>query len=251
MPSSWKKARKKLLKEGKLTKYLTYASGEIIIIAVGILLALYLNNRNQYRSDRQKEDRYYRAIRDQLREDLLTLKGEIGYNRAYQGQFARAAGLITANARGETDTLAAIALNMLRYSDFRRKSSIYQTLVNSGEVILLKNARVTSNLETLEEVYLYINRLEENHATLILSVIIPDLKATLQFEPIRVVDDEALFSPAFKNDLDILSGLMQEKSDAYGQAAEVIRTILQLIGEELGQGSPGPAGEDPTNTQGP
>ena len=43
----FKKARKKLLTENKFTKYLLYALGEIILVIIGILIALNINNKNE------------------------------------------------------------------------------------------------------------------------------------------------------------------------------------------------------------
>ena len=228
-----KKIRKKLLEEGKLTNYLAYAFGEIIIVVIGILLALCLNNWNQNRSDNKLGIQYYQSIKNQLKEDSNILTGEMYYNQTYYSQFAYAGKLIRSNAKNEIDTLGKIALNMLRYSDFRRKSNIYQTLINSGEIIVLKNSNITEKLQSLEEIYLYINRLEENHSTIILSQIIPDIKETLQFDPIKVVRPEIIFSYEFRNNFDILTGLMNEKLDAYRQAEDMIETIIGLIDKEL------------------
>jgi len=228
-----KKIRKKLLEEGKLTKYLAYAFSEIIIVVIGILLALYLNNWNQNRADNKLEIQYYQSIKNQLKEDSNILTGEMYYNQTYYSQFAYAGNLIRSDAKNEIDTLGKIAFNMLRYSDFRRKSNIYQTLINSGEIIVLKNNNITEKLQSLEEIYLYINRLEENHSSIILSQIIPDIKETLQFDPIKVLRPEIIFSFEFKNNFDILTGLMNEKLDAYKQAEDMIETIIGFIDKEL------------------
>jgi hypothetical protein len=94
MPLNLKKIRIKLIEEGKLTKYLTYAFGEIIIVVIGILLALYLNNWNQNRADKKLEIQYYQSIRNQLKEDSNILAGEIYYNQTYYSQFVYASNLI-------------------------------------------------------------------------------------------------------------------------------------------------------------
>ncbi len=228
-----KKIRKKLLEERKLSKYLAYALGEIIIVVIGVLFALYLNNWNQSRADNKLEIRYYQSIKNQLKQDSIILTGEMYYNQTYYSQFTFACDLIRSEVKKEIDTLGKIAFNMLRYSDFRRKSNIYQTLINSGEIKVLKNNNITEKLQSLEEIYLYINRLEENHSTIILSQIIPDIKETLQFDPIKVEKPEILFSYKFKNNFDILTGLMNEKLDAYKQAEDMIETIIGSIDMEL------------------
>ena len=55
MLTFFRRIRKGLLGEGATSKYLLYAIGEILLVMVGILLALQVNNWNQDRADRQKE----------------------------------------------------------------------------------------------------------------------------------------------------------------------------------------------------
>ena len=47
----FRKIRQKLLIENKLSKYLLYAIGEILLVVIGIMIALYVNNKNQERGE--------------------------------------------------------------------------------------------------------------------------------------------------------------------------------------------------------
>jgi hypothetical protein len=228
-----RKTRNKLFNEGNLIKYLTYAVGEIIIVVVGILLALYLNNWNQKRTNNKLEIQYYQSMKNQLNEDLTTLIGEMNYNQNYLNQFSYAKKLILLNDKSKIDTLEKIVLNMVRYSDFRRKSNVYQTLVNSGEIIIINNYKITERLQSLEENYIYINRLEENHATIIISQIIPAIRQIIQFNPLKVEDPRTLFNFKFQNNFDMLIDIMNEKMEAYKQAKNEINSINKLIDQEL------------------
>lgn len=228
-----RKTRNKLFKEGNLKKYLTYAVGEIIIVVVGILLALYLNNWNQKRTNNKLEIQYYQSMKNQLNEDLNTLIGEMNYNQNYLNQFSYAKKLILLNDKSKIDTLGKIVLNMVRYSDFRRKSNVYQTLVNSGEIIIINNYKITERLQSLEENYNYLNRLEENHATIIISQIIPVIRQIIQFNPLKVEDPRTLFNFKFQNNFDMLIDIMIEKMEAYKQAKNEINSIIKLIDQEL------------------
>jgi hypothetical protein len=225
--------RNRLLKEGNLRKFLIYAVGEIIIVVAGILLALYLNNWNQERTDKNLEIQYYQSIKNQLNEDLNIIIGEIHYNQNFLNQFYYAKSLISQNDKNKIDTLGRISLKMIRFSDFRRKSNIYQTLINSGEIIKINNYRITERLQSLEETYTYINRLEENHLSIILSEIIPDLKQKFQFDPLKVENPESLFNYRFQNDFVILITIMGEKSEIYNRAEDEIHSIIDLIDQEL------------------
>ncbi len=63
----WKKIKRKLINEGNLKRYLIYAFGEVILVVIGILIAVQLNNWNQKRiSDLQIE-----KLLDKVEEDLI------------------------------------------------------------------------------------------------------------------------------------------------------------------------------------
>ena len=64
--SLFRSIRRKLLNEGKLVRYLTYAVGEVVLIIVGIMIALQLNNWNEDRKAQAEFDEYI----VQLREDV-------------------------------------------------------------------------------------------------------------------------------------------------------------------------------------
>jgi hypothetical protein len=51
--------RKNLLNEGKTSKYFKYAIGEIILVVIGILIALQINNWNEHRKNKLTESDYY------------------------------------------------------------------------------------------------------------------------------------------------------------------------------------------------
>lgn len=78
----YRKIRQKLIKSGKLSKYIFYAVGEISLIVIGILLALYLDNLNS--------EKKIRAIEiETLYELNSNLKGSIkSFERAIQAESA-------------------------------------------------------------------------------------------------------------------------------------------------------------------
>lgn len=68
--------RQKLLDNGNFRKYLWYALGEILLVMIGILLALQVNNWNEERKLREKEQISFQKMADNLENDILLL-GEI------------------------------------------------------------------------------------------------------------------------------------------------------------------------------
>lgn len=73
----FRRIRWRLLGEGSLKKYLVYAVGEIALVMIGILLALQVNNWNELRKDKNKEQRVLIEIAETLNENTELLKGEL------------------------------------------------------------------------------------------------------------------------------------------------------------------------------
>tara|TARA_B100000497_G_C7695677_1_gene424750 strand:- start:231 stop:434 length:204 start_codon:yes stop_codon:yes gene_type:complete len=57
-----RKIRKSLIESGSSRKYLLYAVGEIALVVIGILIALQINNWNEFRKDRKVENDILREI---------------------------------------------------------------------------------------------------------------------------------------------------------------------------------------------
>ena len=70
----FRKIRQKLLSENKFSKYLIYAIGEIILVVLGILIALYVNNWNQKKADARKEKALFEQFIIDLKSDALRMK---------------------------------------------------------------------------------------------------------------------------------------------------------------------------------
>lgn len=64
----FRKIRHKLLSEGRFTNYLLYAIGEIVLVVVGILIALGINNWNQDQKNRKREQMYLNSFKADLQE---------------------------------------------------------------------------------------------------------------------------------------------------------------------------------------
>jgi len=67
--------RKTNLQEGKIVNYLKYAIGEIILVVIGILIALSINNWHQEVQNRNLELRYISDLINDLRKDSTNLQG--------------------------------------------------------------------------------------------------------------------------------------------------------------------------------
>ncbi|WP_298790112.1 DUF6090 family protein [uncultured Allomuricauda sp.] len=63
--------RQNLFNEGKTTKYLKYAIGEIVLVVIGILIALSINNWNESRQQKKALNNIYSIVAEDLKKDSL------------------------------------------------------------------------------------------------------------------------------------------------------------------------------------
>ncbi len=77
----FRKIRQKLLSENKFSQYLLYAIGEIVLVVIGILIALQINNWNETKRQIKKEEKILQQFKNELIEDLFILDEITGSNK--------------------------------------------------------------------------------------------------------------------------------------------------------------------------
>lgn len=70
----FRKTRKKMADENKPLKYMRYAIGEIVLVVIGILIALQINNWNQARIQATELDGLKKSISNAIQSDIRYLK---------------------------------------------------------------------------------------------------------------------------------------------------------------------------------
>lgn len=68
----FRRIRQHLLSENKLSKYSFYAIGEILLVVIGILIALQINNWNNERNNDKIEQQYIARLVNELKKEIKT-----------------------------------------------------------------------------------------------------------------------------------------------------------------------------------
>ena len=142
--------RKRLLTENKFSKYLLYAVGEIILVMVGILLALQVNNWNEEKKRRIEERD---ALMELRRELNLNLKELTRYGTSGEKSMQKV-GLYWdyfENDKSATskDSIAEFIFNIVNTDPYNPAFNTLHSVVSTSRISLIKN----------EELRYYINRL--------------------------------------------------------------------------------------------
>ncbi|SRR6056297_283335 len=77
MITLFRRVREKLIASGSITKYLFYAIGEILLVVIGILIALQVNNWNEERRIYSEEQAILSNLNKEFRENQTALKFSI------------------------------------------------------------------------------------------------------------------------------------------------------------------------------
>jgi len=78
----FRKFRQKFISEGNIGKYFKYAIGEIILVVIGILIALQINNWNNNNQLRVLERKYLTEIKNSLESDLPDIQFNLDFNES-------------------------------------------------------------------------------------------------------------------------------------------------------------------------
>ena len=106
-------------------------------------------------------------------------------------------------------------------------------MVNSGELKFLTNSAIIEKLQSLEESFIYMNRLEENHFQFILRYVGPGIIDNINFSTGQVEESEKLYSFSLQNLFISFIDVLQEKENIYKGTLREIEVISSLIDEEL------------------
>jgi hypothetical protein len=134
--------RQNLLNEGKTSKYLKYAFGEIILVVIGILIALQINNWNENQKAKTTEIYVLKEILSNLNEDGIILSEIIEQRQKAKISVAAMLNYLqTENINKDT-----LEKDMLRFLTFER----YFPINNAYEVLKSKGLQLSNNKLTTQ-----------------------------------------------------------------------------------------------------
>ena len=140
----FRKIRQKMLTENKFNKYLLYAIGEIFLVVIGILIALQINNWNETRKDREKEDFFLHKLSSNLRDDIVSLHDIIDSDSLMIRDLAKLSNeILTVKSVQE---ISYDNNSKFKYFMFSPNTSVYDNLISSGQIGLIRNDSVFDKL---------------------------------------------------------------------------------------------------------
>ena len=149
MARFFSKIRQRLLKNTSFTRYLLYAIGEIALVVIGILIALYINDRRDFRADRKQEVTYLMEFHKDLEGNLEELDRVIEKS----GLTTRACDSIIAFSRRapediSNEQLLGFQLEVMGYTKHMTLEGTIEDLQGSGKLAVIRNDSIRRAMAT-------------------------------------------------------------------------------------------------------
>jgi hypothetical protein len=141
--------RQKLLSENKFRKYLLYAIGEIILVVLGILIALQINNWNEAKKSKAQETLYLNRLLSENKQDIIAFNNnikELQKGMESVENFSKALKKETTN----DSTLIKSANDYFKYGSiypiFYSSSSTFDDLSSTGNLKVISNTGLRDSI---------------------------------------------------------------------------------------------------------
>ncbi|TJY32834.1 DUF6090 family protein [Pontimicrobium aquaticum] len=151
-----------MIKENRVNKYLLYAIGEIILVVIGILIALQINNNNEANKERIKELHYLKNIKNDLLLNITNINTFIDTRNSQ----IKSANTILEYYEGKPLTVLSDfsnnCVNVYTWKKFYQINNTFLELTNSGNLALISNDSIKNSLLNLDALYKELKGEEEH-----------------------------------------------------------------------------------------
>ena len=136
----FRKIRQNMIKENRVSKYILYAIGEIILVVIGILIALQINNWKEENSNRALEKQMMSNLNSEFRNNLSKIQESIIQYK----QTEDAIRFLMSKMQASSDELKqhnidSLLANAVDVFDYRPTQNTLTEILSSGNLKLISN----------------------------------------------------------------------------------------------------------------
>lgn len=138
-----------MINQNRTKKYLLYAIGEIILVVIGILIALQINNWNENRKSAKQENLYLKRLLSENKEDINTFTSNIADLNKGIETIEDLSKALNANETSQQELIDA-ANDFFGYGSiypiFTSSTSTFDDLSSTGNLKDIKNSELRDQL---------------------------------------------------------------------------------------------------------
>ena len=239
----FRKIRQNMIKENRASKYMLYAIGEIILVVIGILIALQINNWKEENSNRALEKQMMSNLNSEFRNNLSKIQESIIQYK----QTEDAIRFLMSKMQASSDELKqhnidSLLANAVDVFDYRPTQNTLTEILSSGNLKLISNDSIKYNLlqwsaelNEINEAWLTLDDFNQHMVIPYLSENVSmrniDKYSLMKWEKLSTfkVNYEKTFNDIkFENNLDNLGWAVVNYQMVLARLEKVIKNIIRL-----------------------
>lgn len=126
-------------------RYLKYAIGEIILVVIGILIAIQLNNLNEIRKENARELSFLVKLKDDINSDIVDITRSDSLVASREFDSGRALELFYKSTTVE-DILTTDSLFKALWNNLILNRKTYDEMLNTSSIYILKNKKLRNQV---------------------------------------------------------------------------------------------------------
>ena len=143
----FRKIRQKMIKENRASKYILYAVGEIVLVVIGILIALQINDWKQISENRTEESK----LLDAFQEEFLQNKESLTKIKFHFSEITKANKLLmeligknpSHIQKFNVDSLLSVSIN---FDNYNPSNYVLNNMTSTGKLKLVSSEKLRINL---------------------------------------------------------------------------------------------------------
>jgi len=137
--------RKDLMEKNKTGKYFKYAIGEIVLVVIGILIALQINNWNTTQKDIAKEQQILLSLQEEFKQNIAELSFDHKINLSSINAVTTLLNF-DKNADFETGTIDSLLGQTFNFATFDARLGVINDIGSSGNLGLIRDSKLRYKL---------------------------------------------------------------------------------------------------------
>lgn len=148
-----RKSRRNLIEKGNPRRYLVFASGEILLVMIGILLALQVDNWNEQRKMIKEERKYLQRIYSDLEADFSYFSRRINDSNQEIDNYYTFIHEAYKEQKSKEEYSELIYLTWFGSEHLTVQNSTFLEMINAGKLDLLRNDSLKTAINKLYSKY--------------------------------------------------------------------------------------------------
>ncbi len=168
MQNFLRRIRHRLITKNKIKKYIFYAIGEIILVVIGILIALQINNWNENQQLKNIEEAYLQNLKEEIVFNIEQLEKVMNVN---ENNASKALQLMEFTGKNSSELSkekcnSLLAETLIWEVQFRPSTGVYNEIISSGKLGIFRNPQLRKMLAGWDGLIMKIRFQEQEHSTL-------------------------------------------------------------------------------------